>query len=158
MPANRASAQPWKLPLQLGQLGPSGRGAGQADGHHVGLSAGTGEPQLVCRGEELEDEFGELDLLGAGAAAVAAPGHLLLHRLHHVRVGVTQDRGPVTRYVADVLVAVDVPLAGAAEPVHVEGEGGEHPSVVGHAVGEEPPGLFGQRLRLGTGLDVLFKQ
>ena len=103
----------------------------------------------------MEDQLGQLNLQSGRAVAVGTHGYLLLDRLHHRRVAVAQDGGPVARGIADVLVAVDAPLAGALEAVYVKGKGREHPSIVGHAVGKHALGLLEEGLGLGVGLDVL---
>ena len=93
--------------------------------------------------------------LGAGAAGMAPQSDLPLDGLHDLGVAVTQNACTVSRDVADVLVTIYAPLLGALQSVDIHGEGCEHASVVGDAVGEEAPGPLGEGLRLGVGLDKL---
>ena len=136
--------------LELEYLWPAGEGARQPHGHHGGLGAGAMEAHLLHGGHEALDPLGPTDLHLVGEAVVRALLHLFLHDPHDVRVGMAQEQGAMTGPIVDVLVAVDIPLAGAGGVGNEKGEGVHAAGVVGDAVGEEVPGLGGQLCRLGV--------
>ena len=71
---------------------------------------------------------------------MSAQGHLPVHRLHDLRMGVTQDQRAVSGPVVDDAVAVHVPLDRAQPVSGVQGEGRHAPGVVGDPVREDVPG------------------
>ena len=81
---------------------------------------------------------------------------LPLYRLNYFRVSVPQYRGPVPRYVANVLVSIYTPFPGALQPLHVDGKGIELPPIVRHPVREQALRPLGQCLGLRVSLYKLF--
>ena len=62
-------------------------------------------------------------------------------RGHHLRVPVAEQQGAVPHHVVDVLVAVDVPLAGAVATGHEDREGQQAAHLVGGSPGKHVESL-----------------
>src|SRR5207247_1767303 len=127
-------------------------------------------PRLATRG--LEDDGGAVaarrallhalgpsDLELVAGAHVGGPRHLLLHRPDDGRVAVAEEERAVAHPVIHVLVAIDVPLAGALGTLDVDRERRQVADVVRDPARNRRAGTLPERRRLrmlGTVLVVDF--
>ncbi len=95
--------------LELGDPMPTGEPAGGLDGHHHRLAARVGEPNPLDAGDPLDEEGGQLDLLGRRQRERGAAGQSTGGRFRHRRMGVAVDQRRV------VVQQVKAPLA-----IHVD--------------------------------------
>src|SRR5262249_55762318 len=100
-----------------------------------GLGAGDGEAQQLGARDQPRDQLGPAHLELVAGAEVSAASDLLLHRAHDCRMAVAQEERAVAHPVVDVLVAVDVPLAGAGRALDVGRERSQMADVVGDTAG-----------------------
>ena len=114
----------------------AGVGARQPDRHVRGLGARRREADLLGARRQLADEFGPAHLEFVARTVVRAELHLPLHGLDDGGMGMTQQHGAVTAKIVDILVAIDVPLAGTLGPGNVDGIGIEIAGIVGNAAGQ----------------------
>ena len=98
--------------FKLQDLGAAGETAGQAHGGHGGLGTGVNQAHLL-HGGALDDVLRQQRLaLGRGAERQTV-GSRLLHCLHDGRVGIAVNHRAIRADQVDVLIAVDIPKAGA---------------------------------------------
>src|SRR5579862_4730364 len=88
-------------------------GTGQADRGRCDVGAVLGEADLLGGGYQVDEPFGDLDLELGREAEADAVAELAAHGMIHVRIAVAEQDRQQRRYEIDVLIAVDVPNAGA---------------------------------------------
>ena len=98
--------------LELQHLGAAGVAAGQAHRRHGGLGAGVDHAHLIGRGAR-DDGLRQQGLPLGGRAEAQATRSGLLHGLHNLWVRIAVNHRAIGADQVDVLVAVDIPKAGA---------------------------------------------
>ena len=94
--------------LELGDLRAPGEAARGLHRHHHRLAPGIGEAHLVHRGQPLDEERGQLDLLGCRHRERGAAGEAACRRRGDGRVRVAVDQGGVVVEQVEPAVAIDV--------------------------------------------------
>ncbi len=132
--------------LELDDEAAAGRGAGDAQRVERGLAAGAGEQDLLDRGDQLGELFGEEDLaLGDADAHVAEGGAGLGGGAGDVGVVVAEQRGAERRVEVGVLASV-----GGTEPCavgagdHQVRQSGNAALTAVHAAGYDLAGALGE--------------
>ena len=108
----------------------AGEGARQAQRHHGRLGAGRREPYALAARHHAQHLLAPLDLEVVRGAEVRAATERVADRLDHLGPVVPEQQRPVPADVVDVLVPVDVPLAGPLGALDVDGPGPEGADVV----------------------------
>ena len=109
---------------------------GEPDCHHGRLGPGAVKAQLFDRGHETLHPGRPPDLELGAAPEVGPFPDLSAHRLDYAGVGMTEYESAVPHHVAQVLVAVHIPLARSGPVRGENGEGVSSPGVVGHPAGK----------------------
>ena len=104
-----------------------------------GFGAGSRKAHALGTGDQPVDELRPPHLQLVRGAPVRAELHLALDRLHHGGMAVTQQQRAMAAEVVDVLVAVDVPLAGAGGPRGIDRIRQQRAAVVRQAGGDHLP-------------------
>ena len=140
-PAATPSCQPWKWPTKRITFGLPVKARASRSAR---CEASVPEPvkrTLSAHGHQAVDQLGPPHLELVGGAPVRAARHLPLDGLDHGGVAVAQQQRAVAAEVVDVLVAVDVPLAGARRAGGIDRIGQQRAAVVGEAGGQHLAGL-----------------
>jgi hypothetical protein len=139
---------PVEVALELHDLLAAGGRARDADRERRRLGARHREPYALGARHAFANQLGPADFELAARAVVRALLHLLGDGAHDGRMIVAEHERAVAAPAVDVLVPVDVPLAGAVGVVDVERERREDAAVVGGAARHQLRGALVQRLRL----------
>ena len=130
--------------LELQDLVAAAVGAGDAHGVEGGLGAAAGEAHLLGAGDGADDLLGQQQGVLVEAEVRGTPGELLLDGGDDLGVRVADEHGAGAEDVVDVLVAADVPDAGAAAP----GDDGVHRDDVAGAASRQDSRREVQKLPL----------
>ncbi len=138
-------------------LAPSGVTSGKPDRQRDGFTTTRRGPYkaISCDRDKFFDELRPLDLKLRACPHVNGLRNLLVKRVYHPLIPVTQDQRAMPHDVIHVLIAVNVPLLPAQRLRGVYGEGLGKPGVMGDAACETVLSLLKELLRRRMLLDVL---
>ena len=127
-----------EVPGQLDDPVPPGGRPGHPQRQQRRLGPARGEAHQLGGGDQPDHQFGPVALQFVARAGQEELARLRPDRRHHLGVAVPQQQRPVAHRVADELVAVEVPLAGALGPGDRERERLGQPDVVRDAARQQP--------------------
>ena len=108
-------------PLKLHDLIPSRVAPGQTQGTHGGLGTGVDKPHHLYGRHGFHHPFGQLHLQLRGSTKAGALSGHLGDEVHHLGMGMAQDKGTPGSHVIYVLLTVHVPQPGPLAPGHEKG-------------------------------------
>ena len=94
-----------------------GEAARQPDGAHRGFGARVDQPHLFDRGNQVDDQFGQLVFRFGRRTETGSRVNRRDHRLSHARMTMSQDHRAPRSDVVDVAIAVDVEQIGTFAPL-----------------------------------------